>query len=60
MVFNTGGLNKAFTNGAKKATGKYLSFLGDDDKLSINSLALLEKIIIKKNPDWIIGTSIYK
>mgnify|MGYP006098691667 CR=1 FL=1 len=59
MVFNTGGLNKAFTNGAKKASGKYLSFLGDDDKLSTNSLALLEKIIIKKNPDWIIGQSCY-
>ena len=59
VVFNTGGLNKAFTNGAKKASGKYLSFLGDDDKLSINSLALLEKIIIEKNPDWIIGQSCY-
>lgn len=59
IVFNTGGLNRAFTNGAKKASGEYISFLGDDDKLSINSLSMLEKIIIKKNPDWIIGQSCY-
>ena len=59
MVYNTGGLNKAFTNGAKKASGKYLSFLGDDDRLSVNSITILEKIIIKKDPEWIIGQSCY-
>ena len=59
IIFNHGGLNKAFTNGAKKASGEYISFLGDDDKLSLNSIELLEKIINKKNPDWIIGQSGY-
>ena len=59
IVYNKGGLKKAFTNGAKKASGKYLSFLGDDDRLNFNALALLEKVIIKKNPNWIIGQSYY-
>ena len=59
IVYNSGGLSKAFTNGAKKASGKYLSFLGDDDKLSKNSLVMLEKIIINENPKWIIGQSCY-
>mgnify|MGYP001338458718 CR=1 FL=1 len=59
IVYNSGGLNKAFNNGAKKASGEYLSFLGDDDKLSKNSLVLLEKIIINRGPKWIIGQSCY-
>ena len=31
IILNSGGLQNAFKNGAKKATGKYISFLGDDD-----------------------------
>lgn len=59
IVYNRGGLQNAFKNGAKKATGKYISFLGDDDFLKKNIFEILLKKIKKEKPIWIIGYGNY-
>ena len=59
IVINTGGLQNSFKNGSLKATGEYISFLGDDDFLKKNIFMALEKEIKKNKPKWIIGYGCY-
>ena len=59
IVKNVGGLQNAFKNGAKKASGEYISFLGDDDYLRKDIFLILLEKIKKKNPIWIIGYGCY-
>lgn len=59
IILNSGGLQNAFKNGAKKATGKYISFLGDDDFLKKNIFEILLDKIKVENPVWIIGYGSY-
>ena len=57
--FNKKGFQSAFKNGAKAASGEYISFLGDDDKLVKNIFIILTKKIKLSNPNWIIGYGCY-
>lgn len=59
IVINKRGFKSAFKNGAKKASGEYISFLGDDDKLVKNIFIILSKNIKFSNPNWIIGYGCY-
>lgn len=59
IVYNKGGLTSAFKNGANKATGAYVSFLGDDDYFKNDIFVDLYDIIKKNRPKWIIGYGSY-
>ena len=59
IVLNKKGFQSAFKNGAKAASGEYISFLGDDDKLVKNIFIILTKKIKLSNPNWIIGYGCY-
>ena len=59
IVTNTKGFSSAFKNGAIKANGEYISFLGDDDFLAKNVFLTLEKNIKLYSPKWMIGYGCY-
>ena len=47
------GLLYARIEGVKNANGQYIMFVDSDDCIARNSISILEKIIIKYNPDII-------
>ena len=60
LVQNNGIISNALKVGSEKATGDFLSFLGDDDYLINNALQKISNYIKNNNSiDWVIGQGLY-
>jgi glycosyltransferase involved in cell wall biosynthesis len=46
-------MRENFELGLKKVRGHYLMFLGDDDAMSINAVAVMKQLVLLEKPDFI-------